>query len=111
LNHRCGGGPKDGCYACGDPDHYITHYPKKNKHFSDKYDSGKRKDKREHTSGKHKLKGGFYKEAFKKKYLKKVKAQECAFLSSLSDLDNDTNNDRSSSPLSNDESKKWHEDK
>ena len=35
--------------------------PKKNKNFS-----GKRKDKREYTSGKHKSKGGFDKEALKK---------------------------------------------
>jgi hypothetical protein len=74
LNHRHGGGSKKGCYNYGDPDHFIAHYPKKNKNFSSKHDSGKRKDKREYTSGKHKSKGGFDKEALKKKYLKKAKA-------------------------------------
>jgi hypothetical protein len=89
LNRRCGGGPKKGCYGCGDPDHFVAHCPKKNKHSFDKYDSSKRKDKREYTS-KHKSKGGFDKEAPKKKYFKKAKAQERSFLASLSDLDNDT---------------------
>jgi hypothetical protein len=116
LNRRCSGGPKDGCYDCGDLDHFIAHCPKKNKHSSDKsssskYDSGKRKDKREYTSGKHKSKGGFDKEALKKKYLKKAKAQECAFLASLSDLDNDSDDDHSSSPSSDNESERKHEDK
>jgi hypothetical protein len=72
LNHRRGGGPKKGCYGYGDLDHFVAHYPKKNKHLSDKYDSSKRKDKHEYTS-KHKLKGGFDKEALKK-YFKKAKA-------------------------------------
>jgi hypothetical protein len=103
LNSRRGGGPKEGCYSCGDPDHFVAHCPKKNKHSSDKYDSSKRKDKREYTS-KHKSKRGFDKEALKKKYFKKAKAQERAFLTSLSDLDNDTDDDRSSSPSSDDES-------
>jgi hypothetical protein len=111
LNLRCGGGPKEGCYGYGDPDHFVAHCPKKNKHSFDKYDSSKRKDKREYTS-KHKSKGGFDKEALKKKYFKKAKAQERAFLASLSDLDNDTDDDRSSSsPSSDDESKKRREDK
>jgi hypothetical protein len=110
LNHRCGGGLKEGCYGCGDPDHFVAHCPKKNKHSSDKYDSSKRKDKREYTS-KHKLKGGFDKEALKKKYFKKAKAQEHAFLASLGDLDNDTDDDRSSSSSSADESEKWRENK
>jgi hypothetical protein len=106
LNRRRGGGPKEGCYGCGDPDHFVAHCPKKNKHSFDKYDSNKRK----YTS-KHKSKGGFDKEALKK-YFKKAKAQERAFLASLSDLDNDTNDDRSSSsPSSDDESKKRREDK
>jgi hypothetical protein len=109
LNRRHGGGPKEGCYGCGDPDHFLTHCPKKNKHSSDKYDSSKRKDKREYTS-KHKSKGGFDKEALKK-YFKKAKAQERTFLASLSDLDNDTDDDRSSSPSSDDESEKRREDK
>jgi hypothetical protein len=73
LNCQRGGGPKDGCYGCGDPNHFIPHCPKKNKHSSDKYDSSKRKDMREYTSIQHKPKGGFNKEAFKKKYLNKVK--------------------------------------
>jgi hypothetical protein len=116
LNRQCGGGPKDGCYGYGDPDHFITHCPKKNKHSSDKssfgkYDSGKRKDKHKYTSGKYKLKGGFNKEALKKKYLKKAKAQERAFLASLSNLNNDSNDDHSSSPMSDDESERKHEDK
>jgi hypothetical protein len=103
------GGPKEGCYGCGDPDHFISHCPKKNKHSSDKYDSSKHKDKHEYTS-KHKSKGGFDKEALKKKYFKKAKAQERAFLASLSDLNNDTNDDRSSSS-SDDESEKRRGDK
>jgi hypothetical protein len=65
MNHLHGGGPKDGCYGCGDPDHFIAHYPKKNKHSSSKHDANKRKDKSKYTSGKHKLKGGFNKEAIK----------------------------------------------
>jgi hypothetical protein len=98
LNRRRGGGPKEGCYGCGDPDHFVAHCPKKNKHSFDKYDSSKRKDKREYTSN-PKSKGGFDKEALKK-YFKKAKAQKRAFLASLSDLDNDTDDDRSSSPSS-----------
>jgi hypothetical protein len=109
LNHRCGGGPKKGCYGCRDPDHFIAHCPKKNKHSSNKHDSSKRKDKRKYTS-KHKSKGGFDKEALKKKYFKKAKAQERIFLASLSDLDDDTDDDRSSSS-SDDESEKRCEDK
>jgi hypothetical protein len=73
LNRRHGGGSKEGCYGYGDPDHFITHCPKKNKHSFDKYDSNKLKDKREYAS-KHKSKGGFNKEAIKKKYFKKAKA-------------------------------------
>jgi hypothetical protein len=105
------GGPKEGCYGYGDPNHFVAHCPKKNKSFSGKHDSGKRKDKREYTSGKHKSKGGFDKEALKKKYFKKAKAQERAFLASLSDLDNNVNNDRSSSSSSDDESERKREDK
>jgi hypothetical protein len=74
LEHRHGRNPKEGCYGCGDPDHFVAHCAKKNKSFSSKHDSGKSKDKREYTSGKHKLKEGFDKEALKKKYLKKAKA-------------------------------------
>ena len=74
MNRRHGGGPKEGCYGCGDPNHFVAHCPKKNKHSSDKYDTNKRKDKREYSSGKHKSKGGFDKEVLKQKYLKKAKA-------------------------------------
>jgi len=74
LNRQRGGGPKEGCYGCGDPDHFIAHCPKKNKHSSDKYDSSKHKDKREYTSSKHRSKGGFNKEVLNKMYLKKAKA-------------------------------------
>jgi hypothetical protein len=74
LNCRCGGGPKKGCYVYGDPNHFIDHCPRKNKSFSDKHDSNKRKDKHEYTSSEHKSKGGFDKEELKKKYLKKAKA-------------------------------------
>jgi hypothetical protein len=70
LNHRCGGGPKEGCYGCGDPNHFVALCRKKNKHSFDKYHSSKCKDKREYTS-KYKSKGGFDKEALKK-YFKKA---------------------------------------
>jgi hypothetical protein len=109
LNHRRGGAPKEGCYGCGDIDHFVAHCPKKNKHSSDKYDSNKRKNKHEYTS-KHKSKEGFNKEVLKKKYFKKAKVQERAFLASLSNLDNDTDDDRSSSS-SNDESERKRKDK
>jgi hypothetical protein len=46
-----------------------------------------------------------------KKYFKKAKTQELAFLTSLYDLNNDTDDDRSSSPSSDDESEKRREDK
>ena len=65
MNRRRGGGPKDGCYGCGDPNHYVANCPKKNKNFFGKHDSSKCKDKREYTSDKHKSKGGFNKEALK----------------------------------------------
>ena len=111
MNHQRGGGPKEGCYGCGDPDHFVAHCPKKNKHFSNKYDASKRKDKCEYTSSKRKSKGGLDKEALKKKYLKMVKAQERAFLASLNDLNNDSGDGHSSSSLSDDESKKKMEEK
>jgi hypothetical protein len=53
--------------------------------------SGRPKGKREYTFGKHKSMGGFNKEALKKKYLQIAKIKECAFLSSLSNLDHDSN--------------------
>ncbi|XP_021305524.1 uncharacterized protein LOC110431140 [Sorghum bicolor] len=111
LNRRRGGDQKVGCYNCGDLDHFVAHCPKKNKHSSDKYDSGKRKDKHDYTSKKYKSKKGFDKEALKKMYRKKAKAQERAFLASLSDLDNDSGDDRSSSPSSDDESERKMEEK
>jgi hypothetical protein len=101
LNHRCSGGPKDGCFGYADPDHFVAHCPKKNKHSSNKHDIAKRKDKREYTSGKHKSKGGFNKEALKKKYLKKAKAHECAFLDSLNDLEKDSTDSDSSTSSDN----------
>jgi hypothetical protein len=55
---------KDGCYNCGDPDHFVASCPKKGKSESGPRDhhSGRRK-------GKYKSKGGFDKEALKNKYL------------------------------------------
>jgi hypothetical protein len=88
----------------------IAHCPKKNKSFPSKHDSGKRKDKHEYTFGKHKSKEGFDKEVLKKKYFKKAKAQECAFLASLSDVDNNIDNDCSSFSSSDDESERKCED-
>ena len=111
MNRRRGGGPKEGCYGYEDPNHFVTHCPKKNKHSSNKYDTNKRKDKCEYSSSKHKLKGGFDKEELKQKYLKKAKAQQSAFLVSLSDLDNDSNDGHSSSSSRDDESERKHEDK
>jgi hypothetical protein len=109
MNHLRGGGPKDGCYGCGDPDHFIAHCPKKNKHSSSKHDASKRKDKSKYISGKHKLKRGFDKEAIKE-FLQKAKAHKRAFLNCLSDLEKDfTDNDSSSS--SDNESKRKIKDK
>jgi len=51
---------------------------------------------------KHKSKEGFDKEALKKRFLKKAKAQQRAFLASLSDLDN-SGDERASLSSSNDE--------
>jgi hypothetical protein len=64
---------KDGCYNYGDPDHFIASCPKKGKLESGPRDhhSGRRKGK--YSSGKYKSKGGFDKEALKKKYLQKAK--------------------------------------
>jgi len=70
LNHLRGG-QNQGYFGCGDPDHFVANCPKKNKHPSNKYDVGKRKDKCKYTFGKYKPKGGFNMEALKKKYLKK----------------------------------------
>jgi len=98
LNRHRGGDQNVGCYNYGDPDHFVVHCPKKNNYSSNKYDSSKHKDKHNYNSGKHKLNKGFDKEALKKMYRKKAKAQEHAFLASLSDLDSDFGDDQSSSP-------------
>ena len=54
---------------------------------------------------KHKSKEGFDKEALKKRFLKKAKAQQRAFLASLSDLDN-SGDERASLSSSDDEHKR-----
>jgi hypothetical protein len=111
LNRRRGG-PDKGCFGCRDPEHFIASCPKsKNKHASDKYDSGKHKDKREYISSKHKFKGGFDNEAIKHKYLTNAKAKQRAFLVSLSDLDIDFDDHRSSPLSSDDESERKREDR
>jgi hypothetical protein len=53
------------------PDHLITSCPKKGKQEAGPHDHhfGRCKGKREYTSDKYKSKGGFDKEALKKKYL------------------------------------------
>jgi len=63
------GGSKDRCYNCDDPDHFVASCPKKGKSKSGprNHRSGWRKGK--YSSGKYKSKGGFNKEALKKKYL------------------------------------------
>jgi hypothetical protein len=70
-NHmsRQRGGSKDGCYNCGDPDHFVINCPKIGKSESGPLDhhSGRRKGK--YSFGKYKSKGGFDKEALKKKNL------------------------------------------
>jgi hypothetical protein len=118
LNRRRGGGPKEGCFGCGDPDHYVASCPKKVKHpDSSKYTSGKTYgDRNAHDSGrckekhadkhgdKHKDKLKKYgKEYIKKKFLKKMKAKEQAFIASLSDIEL---SDDDSSSSSDDESEK-----
>jgi hypothetical protein len=102
------GGSKDGCYNCGDPDHFVASCPKKGKSESGPRDhhSGGRKGK--YSSDKYKSKGGFNKEALKK-YLQKEKIKERAFLASLSDLDHDSDDVVSSS--SNEETERRVEDK
>jgi hypothetical protein len=96
MSRWCGGS-KDGCYNCGDLDHFVASCPKKGKSESVLCDhhSGQRKGK--YSSGKYKSKGGFDKEALKKKYLQKEKIKERAFLASLSDLDHDSDDVVSSS--------------
>jgi hypothetical protein len=103
------GGSKDGCYNCGDPDHFVASCPKKGKSESGPRDhhSGRRKGK--YSSGKYKSKGGFNKEALKNKYLQKAKVKERAFLASLSDLGHDSDDVISSS--SDEETERRVEDK
>jgi hypothetical protein len=63
------GGSKDGCYNCGDPDHFVASCTKKGKADSGlpNHHSGQLKGK--YSSSKNKSKEGFDKEALKKKYL------------------------------------------
>jgi hypothetical protein len=91
------GGSKDRCYNCGDPDHFVASCPKKGKSESSPLDHhfGRRKGK--YSSDKYKSKGGFDKEALKKKYLQKAKIKERAFLASLRDLDHNSDDVVSSS--------------
>jgi hypothetical protein len=105
------GGSKDGCYNCGNPDHFIASCPKKGNQEAGPRDhhSSRCKGKREYTSSKYKFKIGFDKEALKKKYLHKANTKECAFLASLSDLNHDF--DGASSSSSNEETERWVEDK
>jgi hypothetical protein len=65
------GGSKDGCYNCGDPNAFVANSPKKGKQEVGPRDhhSGRWKGKRMYTTGKHKSKGRFDKEALKKKYI------------------------------------------
>ena len=101
MNRRRGGA-KEGCFGCGEMDHFIATCPKKkmdkyhssDKHTAGKYDYGKHKERKH---GKHKEKKSFDKEALKKRFYKKSKAQERAFLASLSDLDESENEESSSS--------------
>jgi hypothetical protein len=69
--NRRRGGSKDGCFNCGDPDHFFASCPKKGKHEAVPRDhhSGRRKGKREYSSDKSKSKGEFDKETLKNKYL------------------------------------------
>jgi hypothetical protein len=91
------GGSKDECYNCGDPDHFVASCPKKGKSESGPRDHHSGRCKGKYSSGKYKSKGGFDKEALKKKYLQKAKIKEHAFLTSLSDLDHDSDDVVSSS--------------
>jgi hypothetical protein len=68
MSWRCGGS-KDGCYNCGDPDHFIASCPMKGKSESGLHDHHFGQRKGNYSSGKYKSKGGFDKEALKKKYL------------------------------------------
>jgi hypothetical protein len=94
---RWRGGSKDGCYNCGGPDHFIASCPKKGKLESSPRDHHSGRCKGKYSFGKYKSKGGFDKEALKKKYLQKEKIKKRAFLASLSDLDHDSDDVLSSS--------------
>jgi hypothetical protein len=106
---RWHGGSKDGCYNSSNPDHFVVSCPKKSKSKSGPCDHhfGRRKGK--YSFDKYKSKGGFDKEALKKKYLQKAKIKECAFLASLSNLDHDSDDVVSS--LSDEEIERRVEDK
>jgi hypothetical protein len=93
------GESKDGCFNYGDPDHFIASCLKKVKQkvISRDHHYGRRKGKREYTSGKYKSKRGFDKEALNKKCLQKAKIKERAFLTSLSNLDHNSDDVGSSS--------------
>jgi hypothetical protein len=92
------------------PHHSIANCPKKDKTNAGLYDhSGWHKGKREYASDKHKSKGGFNKEALKKKYLHKARIMEHAFLASLIELNHDSDDVASSS--SDEEIDRWVEDK
>ena len=71
------GGSKDRCYNCGDPDHFVASCPRKGKSESGPRDHHSGRCKGKYSFGKYKSKGGFDKEALKKKYLQKVKIKEC----------------------------------
>jgi hypothetical protein len=103
------GGSKDECFNCGDPDHFVASCPKKGKSESGLHDHHSGWHKGKYSSGKYKSKGGFDKEALKKKYLQKAKIKDHAFLASLSDLDHDFDDVVSSS--SDEETERRVEDK
>jgi hypothetical protein len=104
MNRRRGG-QKEGCFGYGGLDHFIAHYPNKDKHQptkpKDKRENtyAKHKDKCNYSSNKHKSKGKMDKET-----LKKAKIRACTFLASLSDIEADSKDHESCS--SDDESEK-----
>jgi hypothetical protein len=106
---RWHGVSKDGCYNCGDPDHFTASCPKKGKSKSGPCDHHSGRCKGKYSSCKYKYNGGFDKEALKKKYLQKAKIKEHAFLASLGDLDHDSDDVVSSS--SDEETERRVEDK
>jgi hypothetical protein len=106
LSRRCDRS-KDGCYNCGNPDHFVDNCPKKGKAESGLHDHHSGWHKGNYSS--NKSKGGFDKEALEKKYLQKAKIKERAFLAPLSDLDHDSDDVVSS--LSDEDAKRRVEDK